>query len=225
LNILAIDTSTEACSAAIWIDGACRSQYALTPQGHSERILPMCDELLAEAGMSLEQMDCLAFGRGPGSFTGIRVGTAVIQGIAFAVDRPVVAVSSLRALAQNAFSQWGHKNIAAAIDARMNEVYWGLYQLDEYSIMQLVGEERLSPPEQVTLPQTQIFGAGSAWASYTQTLQTSLGSKLDAFNAECYPTASSIALIAEKEFSLGHAQSVEAIQPVYLRDRVAQAKV
>ena len=124
MKILALDTSTEACSAALLIDTEIHQRYEVAPREHGALILPMIETLLSEAGCAPTQLDALAFGRGPGAFVGVRIATGVAQGIAFAADLPVIPVSSLAAMAQSV----EHGNVYSAIDARMNEVYWGAYR-------------------------------------------------------------------------------------------------
>ncbi len=128
MKLLAIDTSTDACSAALWLNGEVRQRYQVAPREHGQLILPMIESLLAEAGLALTQLDTLAFGRGPGGFTGVRIANSVIQGLAFGADLPVVPISSLAALAQGAYTEMGTPQILAAIDARIGEVYWGAYR-------------------------------------------------------------------------------------------------
>ena len=140
--LLALETATEACSAALAVDGDIRERFEVAPRGHSELILPMVDELMAEADISIEQVDAIAFGRGPGAFTGLRIAVGVTQGIAFGADLPVVPVSTLAALAQGSESN----SVLAAIDARMDEVYWGAYQRSSAGLMTLCGEEAVIPP-------------------------------------------------------------------------------
>ena len=146
------------------------TKYEIAPRKHAELILTMVDELLSKSTLSLTQLDALAFGRGPGAFTGVRIATGVIQGLAMSADCPVVPVSTLAALAQGAISE--SKQVACAIDARMEEVYWGLYQADDKNIMQLVGEESVCPPDSINIPKSaNWFGVGSGWETYEQELQ------------------------------------------------------
>ncbi|MCW8941987.1 MAG: tRNA (adenosine(37)-N6)-threonylcarbamoyltransferase complex dimerization subunit type 1 TsaB, partial [Gammaproteobacteria bacterium] len=134
MKILAIDTATEACSAALYIeseapDAGITSEYQLAPREHSRLILKMIDRLLSQAGIAVAELDAIAFGRGPGSFMGLRIAAGVVQGIAFAHDIPVIPVSTLKTIAQRAYELTGSKNVLAAIDARMDEVYWAKYSL------------------------------------------------------------------------------------------------
>jgi len=159
MNLLAIDTATEGCSAALLNDGSIRFDYLETARDHSRLILKMIDTLLAEAGIKPGQLDGLAFGRGPGSFTGVRIATGVVQGIAFAIDRPVVAISDLAAIAQRSCRENGHTRVLAAIDARMGEVYWAAYLRGDDGMMRACLDECVSAPESVPLPRTRIEGA------------------------------------------------------------------
>jgi tRNA threonylcarbamoyladenosine biosynthesis protein TsaB len=124
-TLLALDTATEACSVAVLHDGRVHSHYEVIPRLHAQRLLPMIKQIMAEAGAPLSAIDAIAFGRGPGAFTGVRIAIGVVQGLAFGLDRPVLPVSNLAVLAQGAYRLHGARQVAAAIDARMDEVYWG----------------------------------------------------------------------------------------------------
>ncbi len=219
MKLLAIDTATEACSAALHIDGVTTTKYEVAPRKHAEFILSMVDELLAESSLSLTQLDALAFGRGPGAFTGVRIATGVIQGLSMSVDCPVVPVSTLAALAQGAISE--SKQVACAIDARMGEVYWGLYQANESNIMRLVGEECVCPPDAVHIPASDgWYGVGSGWETYANELQTRLAGSLSGFRPGDYPSAEAICTLAIDAYQRGEAVDAAEAQPVYLRDKV-----
>jgi tRNA threonylcarbamoyladenosine biosynthesis protein TsaB len=217
LKLLAIDTATEACSAALNIDGVTTTKYEVAPRKHAELILTMVDELLTESSLSLTQLDALAFGRGPGAFTGVRIATGVIQGLSMSTDCPVVPVSTLAALAQGAISE--SKQIACAIDARMGEVYWGLYQAGEDNIMQLVGEEIVCPPEATHIPASNGWlGVGSGWETYENELQTRLAGSLSGFRPGDYPSAEAICTLAIDAYQRGEAVDAAEAQPVYLSE-------
>src|SRR5688572_20199128 len=125
MKLLALETATDACSAALWIDGAILGRYRLAPREHARLILPMCEELLAEAGIELAQLDGIGVGRGPGSFTGVRIACSAAQGLAYALDIPVSPVSTLAALAQGTMEEWDARCVLSALDARMGEIYFG----------------------------------------------------------------------------------------------------
>ncbi|MDM8563559.1 tRNA (adenosine(37)-N6)-threonylcarbamoyltransferase complex dimerization subunit type 1 TsaB, partial [Candidatus Marithioploca araucensis] len=141
MKLLAFDASSPACSCALYLDGEITERYEIAPRQHAALILPMADELLTEAGLKPIELEGIAFGRGPGSFTGLRIASGVAQGIAFAADIPVAPISSLATLAQAAYIENGAQKVLAAIDARMSEVYWGMYVIDKQGIMRCEGEE------------------------------------------------------------------------------------
>jgi tRNA threonylcarbamoyladenosine biosynthesis protein TsaB len=225
VKLLAIDTSTEACSAALLIADEIHERRRLAPREHTQLILPMIDELMSEAGLKPGDLDAVAFGRGPGAFTGLRIAAAVIQGIAFAADLPVVPVSSLAALAQGVCRERGQGRVLAAIDARIQEVYWGAYQRDEQGLVQLHGEEVVCPPLQVQIPAGEgWYGAGSGWETYQLPLRQRLGEALSAWDGQLYPAARDVAVLAAAGYGRGEAVDAEQALPVYLRDEVAVKK-
>ena len=219
MKILAIDTATEACSAALHSNGMTTTKYEVAPRKHAELILTMVDELLSESGLLLTQLDALAFGCGPGAFTGIRIATGIVQGLAMSADLPVVPVSTLAALAQGAISE--SKQVACAIDARMGEVYWALYQADESKIMQLVGKENVCLPDSVNIPNSgSWFGVGSGWETYGVELQEQMGSSLMGFRLGDYPSAEAVCTIAVGAYQRGDVVDAAKALPVYLRNKV-----
>lgn len=225
MKILAIETSTEACSAALWVEGEITERYQLAPREHARLILPMAEALLDEAGVSLNQLDALAFGRGPGAFTGVRIATSVIQGIAFAADLPVIPVSSLAALAQGAYGEQRHAQIITAIDARMNELYWACYTVNENGLMCLQGEELVIAAELAPLPeQAPWFGIGSGWQTYGEALRDRMSELLVGYNGACFPRAMDVALLAHAAYLRGETVNPEQALPVYIRDNVAKVK-
>ena len=223
MKLLAIETATEACSAALYVDGHILQRAEVAPQKHSELILPMCDALLAEAGLARAALDALAFGRGPGSFTGVRIGTGVIQGMAFALDLPVVPISSLAALAQGAFRAHRAQAVLTAIDARMDEVYWGAFR-EENGLMRAVGTECVRAPEAVPVPSgdEDWFGAGTGWGAYERPLRGRLGERLKDCEADVFPVAQDVVTLAVADFNAGLAVAAEQALPVYLRDEVVR---
>lgn len=225
MKILAFDTSADACSAALLLGEDCLCRYELAPRRHTELILPMIDQLMAEAGITLKALDGVAFGRGPGSFTGVRIAAGVAQGIAFAAHLPVAPVSTLAALAHRCWREAGHARVLAAFDARMGEVYWAAYEVEGSGRVGVQGEERVIPPGQVPLPEGAGWhGAGSGWAVYETTLRTALGPVVDAISPDLHCSAQDIALLGAPLIAAG--QGVEATQalPVYLRNEVAWKK-
>jgi len=223
MKILAIETATEACSAALLIDDAVLERYELAPQQHNRLILPMIDSLLAEAGIKVSQVDALAFGRGPGSFTGVRIAAGVAQGISFAVDLPVVPVSTLAALAQDALTEFGETVAFPCIDARMGEVYWGVYRRGEAGLAELLGEESVLPADRVSFPDhAKGIGIGSGWKTYGSVLEERLGGNVKRILPDRFPRAAMVARLGADALGRGLFVEPEQALPVYLRDNVAK---
>jgi tRNA threonylcarbamoyladenosine biosynthesis protein TsaB len=230
MKLLAVETATEACSAALFIDGEIIERYQLAPKEHTKLILPMIDSLMVEAGLKPMELDALAFGRGPGSFTGVRIATGVIQGIAFGADLPVVPVSTLAAIAQDYFdgehqlnADLVSENVAfTAMDARMGEIFWGVYQRDQLGFAELIGKESVTPADKIEFPQKTGVGVGSGWGVYYVTLMNRLAGLVSHCETDYLPRASLIARLGAHGFRQGLAVSVELAMPVYLRDQVAK---
>ena len=220
-TLLALDTATEACSVALLHDGKVTSHYEVIPRLHAQKLLPMIKDLLAEAGIELSAVDAIAFGRGPGAFTGVRIAIGVVQGLAFALERPVLPISNLAVLAQRAFREHGATQVASAIDARMDEVYWGCYR-EQAGEMCLAGVEAVLPPEVAALPDGasgEWFGAGTGWG-YAERLSL----KPYAMDAGMLPHAEDLLALARFAWARGEAIRADDAQPVYLRDKVATPK-
>ncbi len=228
MNYLALDASTEACSVALQLDGKVYASYEVCPQSHSMRLLPMINDLLKEADIELTDIDGLIFGQGPGSFTGVRIGVGVAQGLAFSADLPVVGVSSLQAMAQQAFIKHGHKQVIAAIDARMSEVYNGFYTLDEHNIMQAKQNEAVTPPEHLaeqlsSVINTPTYAVGTGWDAYAEHLSAL---KLNETSPDIlFPSAEAMLAIGVAKLEQGQGVSAEQAQPVYVRDTVSWKKL
>ena len=217
MKILALDASTEACTVALQIDGNVIERFSLGGN-HSERILPMVHEVLGEGGTSLKQLDAIAFGRGPGSFTGLRIAAGVTQGLAFGANLPVVPVSSLAALAQGADAE----KVLAAFDARMQQVYWGAYLRNSEGIVALAGAEVVIAPDAVPLPETVGWvGVGSGWDQYADTLSRRLGERVTRWERQVYPSARFVAALGAVMFTSGKVVPAEEALPIYIRDEVA----
>ena len=218
MKLLALETSTEACSVAISLDGKIHERVD-HGQHHSDVILGMVQQVLAESGLSLKQLDAIAFSRGPGSFTSLRIGAGVVQGLAFGANLPVVPVSSLAVLAQGVDAP----KVLAAFDARMNQVYWGAYVRNEKGLVELQGQEIVIAPSDVSLPEGQGWmGAGSGWDIYADLLTRKLGSCLTEWRAKAFPTGRAVATLpGAAAFTAGQAVSPEQAIPVYIRDEVA----
>ncbi|MEO5342682.1 MAG: tRNA (adenosine(37)-N6)-threonylcarbamoyltransferase complex dimerization subunit type 1 TsaB [Gammaproteobacteria bacterium SHHR-1] len=225
MKILALDTSAEACSVALNLDGELIGRLRHAPRRHTELILPMLEQLLAEAGLGLTQLDAIAFGRGPGSFTGVRIAAGVTQGIALGAGLAVVPISTLAALALRGYREQAEQNLLAAFDARMKEIYWGAYRVDDQGLVQLKGREAVLPPEQASPPEAaDWFALGSGWAAYPEALRQATALPSGRCDSGLVCRAEEMALLAERELLEGRAVGPEQALPLYLRDRVAWSK-
>ncbi|WP_449446390.1 tRNA (adenosine(37)-N6)-threonylcarbamoyltransferase complex dimerization subunit type 1 TsaB [Thermomonas brevis] len=217
MRLLAFETSTEACSVAVYVDGQVHERFGIAPRRHTELALPWADEVLAEAGVARSQLDAIAVGRGPGAFTGVRLAIAIAQGVALALDRPVLPVSTLAALAMQA----GGERRIAAIDARMGEVYLGAFARDGDGLVAL-SEEGVVKPDMATVPDGDDWhGAGTGFAAAEDALQARLQGRLVAVDAQALPHAADVARLAALAFGRGEALAAERVEPAYLRNDVA----
>ena len=224
MKLLAVETATEACSAALYIDGEIEERYQLAPREHTRLILPMIDSLMADAGLTPPELDALAFGCGPGSFTGVRIATGVIHGIALGADLPVVPVSTLAAIAQDCFDKTDADVVFSAIDARMNEIFWGIYQRSNQDIAELLGHESVGPAcELAVIASVGIgYGAGSGWKIYEDDLLAKMKDKVAKVEPDYLPRASAVVRLGADGYQKNKAVSVEQAMPVYLRNNVAR---
>jgi tRNA threonylcarbamoyladenosine biosynthesis protein TsaB len=223
MKLLALDTATEACSAALWVDGEIDERFEVIGRGHAERILPMADELLTGAGLAVGDLDTIAFGRGPGGFTGLRIAAGVAQGLASGIGRDVVPVSDLAAVALHAARSSGERRVIACMDARMGQVYWAAYDCGG-AAPGPVASESLSVPDSVDPPAGEPwFGAGHGFSAHPG-LAIRLGSRLRGVDATVLPHASDIARIAAVEALAGRAAAPARALPVYIRDDVVHRR-
>jgi tRNA threonylcarbamoyladenosine biosynthesis protein TsaB len=219
---LAVDTATEACSVALSLDGKIHERFEIVHREHTQKLLPMIQALMADSGKSFAQLDGIACGIGPGSFAGVRIGVGVVKGLALARNLPVVGVSSLAMLAQRAMRLGGAAQVVAAIDARMNEVYFGAYRRGadgraEAIIVECVCAAERAPP----LDAGSWTAAGTGWAPYEAALRSALGVSLEKIDSAALPHAEDALHLALPEFSAGRAIPSDALSPAYLRDNVA----
>jgi tRNA threonylcarbamoyladenosine biosynthesis protein TsaB len=245
VKILALDTATENCSAALLVDGNVCAQEVEMDRGHAERILPMVDALLSEGHLSLSDLDAIAFGRGPGSFTGVRLAATVTQGLAFGAGLGVVPVSDLQAVAQRVFGGLptadpdpSMARVVVCNDARMSEVYWACFERGENGLARLEGQEHVSKPSDVRVPQswTTVTAAGRGFVAYAAALEAAVPaarlttalqlpgvSRTGAASAaiQFLPRATEIALLAVAAVASGRLLPPDAALPTYLRDNVA----
>ena len=224
MRLLALDTATECCSAALLVEERLLTREGELARGHAERILPMIDELLGEAGTTLRELDAIAFGRGPGSFTGVRLAASVVQGLAFGAGLGVVPISDLRALAQRVLDQDGRvTRVMVCNDARMQEVYWGCFERGSDGLALEIGPERVGAPASVHLPPgwPDAAGAGRGFAVHAA-LRALPGVAVAEGRDRLLPRAAEIARLAIPEVAAGRLLSADAAVPVYLRDDVAR---
>jgi tRNA threonylcarbamoyladenosine biosynthesis protein TsaB len=220
-RILSVDTSTQACSVALSINGQIQERYEVKPQQHTQLVLAMIEDLLAEAELKLAQLDALAFGCGPGSFTGLRIVAGVVQGIAFAADLPVIPISTLQALAQTAYRIRGWTHVITALDARMHELYWAGFQLNGENLMQTVLAEQLCHIADLPLlADDNWYGVGDGWLA----LANSQIMGLVEIDAAILPHAQDIAVLGAVAFRQGKMVNAEQALPVYLRDNMYKPK-
>ena len=223
MKLLVLDTSTEYCSAALWLDGQVRARRVLAEQQHSSLLLPMVDELLRESAISLRQLDGIAYGAGPGSFTGLRIACAVTQGLAFGADLPVVGVSTLESIAE----QTGADKVLTVLEARMAEVYWAACQRDAthpdgHKGWRCVVEPALALPESVHVPEGGGWiGAGNGFAALGEVLRPRLAAQLARIDESIMPDAAAMAPLAAQAFARGEGMDAALAAPIYLRDKVA----
>ena len=222
MNLLAIETATETCSVALAVNNEILELYQHAPRQHAELLLPWVRQLLAEAGFGFASLDGIAFSRGPGSFTSLRIGIGVVQGLAWASDRPVIPVSSLAATAQTAVAE-GISSALVALDARMNEVFTGTFAANSSGIMIPVDDERVCGPQDVQFPaNTETYGVGIGFERYDFLKEQ--GGRLAGIRPDIWPKASSVIKLAQEWLRDSEALPAEQAQPVYLRDNVAKKK-
>lgn len=217
MKLLVLDTSTEYCSAALWLDGRVLAFRVLAEQRHSSLLLPMIEELLRDGGVTLRQLDGIAYGAGPGSFTGLRIACAVTQGLAFGADLPVVGVSTLESIAEQARAD----KVLTVLDARMAEVYWAAYQHED-GVWRAVSAPQLALPESVAVPPGAGWvGAGNGFAILGEVLRPRLAAQLERIDETLTPDAAAMAPLAVAAFERGEGMDAALAAPIYLRDKVA----
>jgi len=217
MRILAIETSTEYCSVALWQDGSLSAHCELVGQKHSEVLMTMLDTLLKQAGIKIRQIDGIAFGKGPGSFTGVRIACGVAQGLALGTDTSVVGVCTLQALAQAC----GREKVIAALDARMGELYLAAYEKHGDMWVTVVEPCLCKPSDAPLVAGANWFGAGNGFAVDEAALTVRYGGQLAGIDALAKPQASAVAELAATEFAGGNAIDAALALPLYLRDKVA----
>ncbi len=217
MNILALETSTEYCSVALWRNGVVHARCELAGQKHSEMLMGMVDALLHEADCGLHEVDGIAFGKGPGSFTGVRIASGVAQGLALGLQREIVGVCTLLALAQAS----GKQRVLAVLDARMSELYLAAYELREGEWQESIAPCLCNAEHAPMLVGAGWHGVGSGFAVAGEALQTRYAGLLDSVDAGAVPQAAAVAALAVTEFAGGRALDAAQALPLYLRDKVA----
>jgi len=223
MKLLALDTATEACSAALSVDGAVSEIYEVIGRGHADRLLPMADELLQRSGITIKALDAIAFGCGPGGFTGLRIAAGVAQGLAAGIGRPVVPVSDLAALAAGGARHAATERVLACLDARMGQVYWAAFDCSGGRPV-AVSEERLADPADVQPPAgAPWFAAGHGFGAHPAMVERLRG-RLSGVAAGLLPRAADVARIAAYEFRAGQGLDAARALPVYLRNEVVHRR-
>lgn len=223
--LLSIETSTEAVSVALLRAAECYERFEIAPKRQAQLVLPMIDEVLAEAGIAKSKIGAIAVGRGPGSFTGVRLGISVAQGIALGLDVPVLPISSLAAMAVEVMAHDPTLIALATIDARMGEVYAGCYRYDARHGVQLVGDECVGPAQGVPLARAERWGViGTGWGAYREDWAARIGTPEFA-EGDRFPHAARIAELAVSRWQRGQGVAPEFALPAYLRDKVALTEV
>jgi len=224
-TILAFDTATTACTAALCQDNQVNELFEIAPRRHSELIIKMIDTLLANADIALQDVDAIAFGCGPGSFMGVRIATGIAQGLAFGSQKPVIPISTLQTLAQSAYQETQTSDILVGWDARMDEVYWGAYHLNESNgLMEATVSDRLDKPRDIKLKvQKEYLAVGNAWALYEASLSEHLKQHITIQSEVIYPQAGPMTKIALEKYQQGDLLSAEKAEPTYLRNKVTNS--
>lgn len=230
-NILAIDTSGEACSVALSVKGEVAEIFEVIPRLHARKLLPMVQSILAESELTLSSLNAIAFGRGPGSFTGLRICAGVAQGLAFGADLPTLPVSSLAALAQGVYRAHGAEQIMTLLDARMDELYFGCYEIKQglACLLEEQGEDWLLSPQQLNelvglLPVPDAWlGVGDGWRFTNQFAD--FFQQVTVIEEPVYPHAQDILTLAHDAFKKGLQVPAEQALPVYLRDKTAWRRI
>ncbi|REC95647.1 tRNA (adenosine(37)-N6)-threonylcarbamoyltransferase complex dimerization subunit type 1 TsaB [Kushneria indalinina] len=224
-SLLALDASSSACSVALWMDGNVIGRVEHAPRGHTRRLMPMIDALLDEADIARTSLDAIAYGHGPGSFTGIRIAAGVAQGIAYGLERPLLGISTLRALAQGAWQRDGASLVMPALDARLGELYVALYQAEQ-GRLEAVMADGVVAPEALVLPSCQpgsitMIGSGVTLLDRLPSgIQEYVGTTLE----DREPEACDIVQLAAMDFASGLITSPQQALPIYLRDQVVSSK-
>lgn len=219
--VLSIETSGPYCSIALDTGDGVYFEWQSQKNRHTEQLLPTIEQFMIRAGLTLLDIDVLAWTSGPGSFTGLRIGASAVQALAYALDLPVVNVPTLQALAQTAYRDHGVTRAAVAMDARMQQIYWGLYVLGERNIMRPMIEDSLISPDKSELPDSNWAGVGTGWQQYADGLVHLVhNNQAQIINDHCYPDADAVRYPAIDYYRNGHHVNADGALPCYLRQQV-----
>lgn len=221
-TILAIDTSTEACSVALFFQNEITHDFMISARDHTKKILPMVDKILSQSDCTLSQLDAIAFAQGPGSFTGVRIGIGVAQGLALGIDKPMIGVSTLMTLAQGAYRKTEAKKVIPAIDARMGEVYLGQYEYQNQNWQTIIPECVVKPENVINKIQkshNDYYSAGTGWQTYPEMLTGTKPSEV------FLPEAQDLVVIAHQKWLRNEVVKVVDVEPTYLRNEVTWQKL
>lgn len=220
MNLLAFDTSTSALSVAILAENHIIERNSIVPRQHAKLILPVINELLTSCSFTLDDIDAIAYGCGPGSYTGIRIASSVAQGLAYAKQKPVIPISSLAAAAQTAYQNTAHSLFLVAVDAHMRQLYWGAYQVNSKQVVELIGTEKVITYDDVLFSENTYFdacGVGDGWLTFSKPFQAKQG-WLPKLDETSLPTAHSIIQLACRRFINQDWLKAHEALPAYLRE-------
>ncbi|MFT7373645.1 MAG: tRNA threonylcarbamoyladenosine biosynthesis protein TsaB [Oleiphilaceae bacterium] len=230
-NILALDTSSDYCSVSLYSKGKLSSQSELAPRSHTQLLLPMAKQIVENAELQLKDLDAIAFGCGPGSFTGLRIAAGVAQGLAYGLGCSVFPISNLQAMALQCYKQSGQKNVLVALDARMNEVYWSVVQInvsEQVATVETIGSEHVSTPETVFLlddsESEQFAGIGSGF-DFFKRFPIEIQQRVNCLDSNARPKADEICALALHAIQQGKSGELKDAMPSYIRDKVTWQKL
>lgn len=219
MNLLAFDTSSEASSAALLHHEVVKVVDQVAPMQQAKQLLPLIKTLLESNSLILKDLDAIAYGCGPGSFTGIRIASCVAQALGFVAEKPIIQISSLAAMAEGAYLSHQWKNVLVAVDARMGQIYWAVYRISQ-GHMELEGEEHICDPHKITLPiekDAVWYGIGDGWAKYENNLTSTLGFKPKDINSAYIPKAAALIELAKVKYEQQDFIAASEALPDYLR--------
>ena len=227
-NILAIDTSTDACSVALYVQGQYTHRYEVIPRGHSGRLMPMLQEILPNGDLCAAGVDAIAYGVGPGSFTGLRIAASAVQGLAFANRIPAIPISTLACQAQTALRK-GLVNsgdwVLSTLDARINEIYWSVFRFEKGLARLEVGPEVCNPSELVVDPAVRLLQAIGGGLKYEDALPAAIRDRLGSAISDILPDAVDLVPLAIENLNRGEVQSAKEVSPIYVRDEISWKKI